>query len=232
MDKKKLDLKGSKGNVKFQGAGAPNTKRSGAGTDRDNGKIREKKDPAVVKEFVLKTFNEADSKFKLFTRNDPAISRKDTARGLCLILNSLKEALDDLSSMSSDAKEQFYYLAYNGTIYTYDICRYLRKSVYSTQAIQYIANCILVMEDNLTLYGVKFLDWRVKLYVELARIYEECEASKAALKTIETALAKTTELKELEESDPPVPEHVSTLLKNNIRLLQTLEIKYRLHVSV
>jgi hypothetical protein len=179
---------------------------------------------------VIKIYNEADTAFKLCTKNDPDAKRKDTARALCKILETLKEALTYLNNQNTENKEKLYYLTYNGTIYIFEICRVLRRSVYSSLTIQYIAYSILSMEKNLNLLGVKFLDWRVKLYIELAHIYEECDSYKAAGKAIETAISKVNELKELEESDPPVPEHTATILANNLRILKALDIKYKLHV--
>jgi hypothetical protein len=187
-------------------------------------------DPEVCKSTVIKIFNEADTNFKLWTKNDLEVKRKDTARALCKILDSLKEGLGHLNSQETDAKENLYYLTYNGTIYIFEICRALRKSVYSSLAIQYIAYAILSLEKNLILRGEKFLDWRIKLYIELAHIYEECDSYKASAKTIETALAKVDKLKMYHDSDPPVPEHISTIITNNLRILRALDVKYKLHV--
>ena len=190
------------------------------------------KDLQFCQDFALKAFNDADSLLKLYTKNDQEVKRKDTAKGLCKILDLLKEALDNCNQMNSDNKEKLYYLTYNGTIYMYDICKSLRKSVYSSLAIQYIAYAILSLESNISLLGVKFLDWRIKLYIELAHIYEECESFKAASKAIEVAMQKVTELKSLEESDPPVPEYIEKIFQNNFRILKALELKYKLNVFI
>lgn len=202
--------------------------------DLQSNKVEEKPkvvlDPETCKTTVIKIYNDADINFKLSAKNDPDIKRKDTARALCKILDTIKEALAHLSSQNTDAKEKLYYLVYNGTIYTYEICRALRKSVYSSLAIQYVANAILSLEKNMILRSEKYLDWRVKLYIELAHTYEDCESYKASAKTIETAITKVEKIKSYHDADPPVPEHINVIVGNNLRILKALDIKYKLHV--
>lgn len=66
-------------------------------------------------------------------------------------------------------------MTYNTTIYLFDLCRLLRKSVFSNLTLEYIAYAIISLEGDIILLGVKYLDWRVKLYIELAHIYEELD---------------------------------------------------------
>lgn len=61
------------------------------------------------------------------------------------------------------------------------------------------------------------MDWRVKLYIELAHVYEECGSLNSANKTLERCLKKILEAKALEESDPPLPEYMENMFKSNIR---------------
>jgi len=187
--------------------------------------------PEECRRLVLEIFNDVDAQFKRCTKNDPDVKRKDTAKALCKVLDKLQTALTYLNQQNSEFKERSYYLTYNGTIYVFEVCRALRKSVYSSLTLQYLAYSILSLEANLNLLGVKFLDWRVKLYIELAHIYDQAESYKASAKTIDTAIQKVNELKTIEESDPPIPEHVSNILENNLRVLRALEVKYKLHVS-
>jgi hypothetical protein len=44
------------------------------------------------------------------------------------------------------------------------------------------------------LMGLKYLDWRVKLYMELAHVYEELGSMETALKTIENCKNKVLEV--------------------------------------
>lgn len=83
------------------------------------------------------------------------------------------------------------------------------------------------MEGCLTLSTVKYLDWRVKLYSELAHIYHSLTALPSAARTIDLALAKVQELRELEEMDPPLPDYIDKIVKQNQRLLRILELKFK-----
>ena len=124
-----------------------------------------------------------------------------------------------------------YYLTYNGTIFIFDLCRFLRKSVYSSLTINFLANAITSLECHLILQGIKYLEWRVKLYIELAQVYEECGAIGPASRTIELSLRKVLDLKELEESDPPLPDYVAKIFENCLRALKALDVKYKLQVT-
>ena len=52
------------------------------------------RDASFCKAFAIDTYNEADRQFKVFTKNDPDVRRRDTAQGVIKILSSVKEALD------------------------------------------------------------------------------------------------------------------------------------------
>lgn len=110
-----------------------------------------------------------------------------------------------------DDKTKNYYLTYNATIYLFDMCRYLRKSVYSSIAIDYLASAIVSLEGNIVLQTIKYLEWRVKLYIELAHIYEEIGSLQAASKTLERCHKKILKAQELEQKDPPVPDYMQKI---------------------
>jgi hypothetical protein len=42
--------------------------------------------------------------------------------------------------------------------------------------------------------NIKYLEWRIKLYVELAKVYEEIGSNDVALKTIDAGIKKVNEL--------------------------------------
>ncbi len=49
----------------------------------------------------------------------------------------------------------------------------LRKSVFASLTIDFLAYSIVSLEGNILLVAVKYLEWRVKFYLELAHVYEE-----------------------------------------------------------
>ena len=53
---------------------------------------------------------------------------------------------------------------------------------------------ICTLESHLILLNIKFVEWRMKIYVELAHVYEELGSNEVALRTIELAIKKTNEL--------------------------------------
>ena len=125
-------------------------------------------DKKKVKEELVKRINEADSKMKVIVGLDPELKKKDSVRGTLQILHSLKEALTDVNNLDFEAKMQQYYLCYNTTIYIYDICRRLRQSEYGQQCIEYLGFSIVSLESYLVLQEPKYLEWRVKLYIQVA----------------------------------------------------------------
>lgn len=176
---------------------------------------------------ALKSYNKVQSLFKMFTNQDPNCRRKDTALALKHLLNMLKDTMSMLNLGTFEDKVQNYYLLYNATIYMFDICRVLRKSVYQSVIIEYLAYCIASMEGNLTLLSVKYLDWRMKLYVELSNVYYSLQSPQCALRCIELGQGKLQELRDIEEVDPPLPDYIDKCLKINERMLKILELKYR-----
>lgn len=200
-------------------------------SDRNPKKLSSQyKDSNYCKNNAIEVFNEADRCFKLYTKNDLDCRRKDTAKALIKILNSIKEAMDLMNNGTYEDKLMNYYLTFNGSVYIYDICQFLRRSVYSSLTINFLACAITSLECHLILLGVKYLEWRVKLYVELAQVYEECGSLLPSSRTIDMALKKVQELKELEESDPPLPDYVAKIFEKTFRLLRVQDVKYKLQV--
>lgn len=78
----------------------------------------------------------------------------------------------------------------------------------------------------------KYLLWRVKNYVELARSYADCKAPKATCKTIAHALEQVKLLKTVQEQDPPVIDSTQQVISEALRILNTLDLKYQLQTGV
>lgn len=80
---------------------------------------------------------------------------------------------------------------------------------------------MLCLDNNLILTTVKYLDWRVLNYVELARAYADIKAFKAAVKVTSYGLTKVLYTKKIEEQDPPVPEGSKETIVEALRVLRT-----------
>jgi hypothetical protein len=68
---------------------------------------------------------------------------------------------------------------------------------------------------------------RTKLYLEVAHIYEEQDAPIAAANILSIAVDKLNELMSIHDADPPVPEYISKIIQNDLRLIKIMLIKYR-----
>ena len=79
--------------------------------------------------------------------------------------------------------------------------------------------------------NIKYLEWRVKIYIELAKNYQEIGSNEVALRTIEHCQTKVKELQDVLSQEPPVPLHVKKIFENTTRSLRMLEIKYKLQLG-
>jgi hypothetical protein len=110
----------------------------------------------------------------------------------------------------------------------FEICQNLRKARYHSLTIDVLGFCICTAEAHLTLMNIKYLEWRVKLYVELALSYQEMGSNEVALRTVEHCQQKVKELQDVLSQDPPLGLHVKKIFDNVTRTLRILEVKFRL----
>ena len=75
-----------------------------------------------------------------------------------------------------------------------DICRLLRVSEFSSMTIDHLGFAICSLECSPVLLKIKYLELRVKLYVELSHVYEEVGSNEVSIRTVEVAIKKTNEL--------------------------------------
>ena len=97
----------------------------------------------------------------------------------------------------------------------------MRMVGYAKEATHFLAFNMLCLDNNLISTTVKYLDWRVLNYVELARAYADMKAFKAAVKVISYGLTKVLYTKKIEEQDPPVPEGSKETIVEALRVLRT-----------
>lgn len=133
-----------------------------------------------------------------------------------------------LTNAPQKDKEEIFNLVYNASLYTFEFCRVLRKSIYSIIAIDYLNNLIACLESNVILLGAKYLEWRVKIYLEIAHIYEENGSTLNAAQLLTKGLQKIQDQKKLEEQDPPLPEYSKNIYITCERYIKALMLKYEL----
>lgn len=142
------------------------------------------------------------------------------------MLGRIKALGHEINQQTEEVREKLYYLTFNATVLIFKMCTTLRKAGFAKQATLFMAFNILCLDNNLILTTVKYLDWRVLNYVELARAYADMGAYKAASKVIEHGVAKVLYTKKIEEQDPPVPSGTKDTLIEALRILRTQELKY------
>ncbi len=86
-------------------------------------------------------------------------------------------------------------MLFNGSVLLYKLSHALRKSIYSRQAVKYLALAALVLDNNIILAGLRFLSWKTKVYIELARSYADFGALTAAKNAIGYGIGKVLLLK-------------------------------------
>ena len=123
------------------------------------------------------------------------------------ILERLVSAATNINLALVD-REIYFYVVHNANMVIYDILRMLRKSNYSKQASKYLSFNLLCLNHNVILTHAKYLHWRCKKYVELARSYVDIKAYKAAIATVEQTLKQIELVKKIEEQDPPMLDSV------------------------
>lgn len=130
-------------------------------------------------------------------------------------------------TLDSSIRDKLYYLLLNITSFVFKYCLEIKKSGYSYQATKYLSWIINIMESNTILSSIKFIKWRVKLYLELASCYEDISSYKACLKIINQCLLKLNNLRLVEEQQP-LTEYINVALYSNMRYLKLFELKYSL----
>jgi len=108
------------------------------------------------------------------------MKRKDTVEVIIDLLGRIKAIGNEINQQTEEIRERLYYLTFNATVMIFKICTQLRKAGFPKQTIIFMAFNILCLDNNLILTTVKYLDWRVLNYVELARAYADMGAFKAA----------------------------------------------------
>ena len=82
-----------------------------------------------------------------------------------------------LSKAPQSDKEHLFHLVYNCSLYIFDYCRVLRKSIYGLLCIPYLKEVLIGMESNIVLLKSKYLEWRVKVYIGTPALLQRSFAS-------------------------------------------------------
>uniref|UniRef100_A0A673ZLC1 Cilia and flagella associated protein 54 n=1 Tax=Salmo trutta TaxID=8032 RepID=A0A673ZLC1_SALTR len=92
--------------------------------------------------------------------------------------------------------EHLCWLLYNGSLYIYNICRYLMSM---SRAEEFLLWACICLETSIPLMTARFLEWRATLYCAVCQCYYDRQANVQAEVFARRALGKVSELGKLEE---------------------------------
>lgn len=173
-------------------------------------------------------YNNAQAQLKGLYTKDNLLQRKDTARAVVRVLEEVQRSMSVIFKVDDYVQEGAYWALYNGTILLFQTCRKLRASVFARETTRFLAFSMLCMESVIILTATRHLPWRLTLYKELASVYEQLGATKAAAKVVTHALQKIQLLKEIEAMEPPEPEAIKEILNRATLEMKAQEMKYGL----
>ncbi len=160
------------------------------------------------------------------TAADNEVAYKDTVLYIKKCFDKIIEEFGRFSKSTAYVREQLFLVLYNLSIIFYEYCCKMRSYNYSTNACKYLLWVISNMESNIVLSGIKYLNWRLKLYTELAFCYEDNMAYKSAFRVINQCILKFNESRLIEEQQSPLPDHIKSIYDEAGIVLKTLEMKY------
>ena len=194
----------------------------------EEGKMREEARDMPLGEEVMQEMDAINKGFLSYYEKDSSLERKDTTEIIVDFISKTKASLQKIVNAGEEAREKLFWILFNGSIQIYTYCRTLREGLHSQKAIEGLIYAVSILDGNLILMKAKYLDWRVRIYCELASAYEDLGAATAAKNVIAHAQKQVQYLKELEEQDPPVPESTAVAIVEAQRILNSLELKYGL----
>ncbi|XP_053506290.1 cilia- and flagella-associated protein 54 isoform X2 [Ictalurus furcatus] len=95
--------------------------------------------------------------------------------------------------------ESLCWMVYNGSLYIYNICRFLMSMSHSAQALEYLLWACVCLETSIPLLIPSFLPWRATLYCSVCECYYDGQAAVQAEVFARRALGKIDELGKLEK---------------------------------
>ena len=176
----------------------------------------------------LKTFfNKIQTDLQQSTSHDPEIRKSDTVDCIKIYFDKIISELENTYiKLSSTVREKLYYVIYQISILFYEYIHKMRKFGYSLNGTKYLVWILTLLESNIVLSHIKYMKWRVKLYLELAFLYEDVKAYKSAFNVINQGITKLNELKSIEEQAKPLPDYMKDIFIEDFKYLKYAEFKY------
>ena len=163
---------------------------------------------------------------------DPNCRSPASLKQLVEALTLLQEALQVLMKRAEDAREQLYWLVYNGTVHIFNIAEPLITQGFGASVVTYLNWCLLCIQYTPPLCVAKYLPWRVRIYSAICTAYEAINNTSAASRAVEHGIATVEKLRRLLALDPPVPPKPAKLIDDALFRLNCYKLKYDAIVDV
>ena len=145
--------------------------------------------------------------------------RNGTAGALSDVRDEMKRVIDEEGDASS-------WKVYNSIVGLAESSKVLIQNGEECEALSLLSWCITCMESMVPLYGVRYIEIRSNLYHMASQCFEVRHKWTEALATVRTGLEKVKELRDLEESDLPLPPLNDAALKQAETTLRKAAFKY------
>ncbi|XP_015238280.1 PREDICTED: cilia- and flagella-associated protein 54 [Cyprinodon variegatus] len=117
-------------------------------------------------------------------------------KGLCKLLKLLN--FIRIMMQAFQQHEHLFWQIYNGSLFIYNICRYLMTMNYSEQALEYLLWASISLELSVPLMTARYLPLITALYCSVCQCYYDNQAKEQAEEFANRALGKINELAKLE----------------------------------
>ena len=171
---------------------------------------------------VLFGWNECS--FRLAISADPNLKEPASLQLVLSIMRQVQDAMSLLFNSASD--ESLSFLLYNGCLLLFHMVEPLIGFGYRTEAMEFISWIVMSMENMAVLCSVRYLSFRIKMYLLIAQMHEFLGENSTALNVAQRALGKIRELAQWESVEQPVPAKTLFLLTQAAQAVSIAIVKY------
>jgi hypothetical protein len=158
---------------------------------------------------------------------DKRIKHSTTLQQLVQCLVRLKEAI-----LLVLPEEPLFWLAYNGTVHIYSLCRTLLTAGLVSHALPFLLLCVQAMDHHASASAAQHLPWRSQLYAMLCYAYCDVQAFDAARQVVAQGLARVDALIQLQRLDPvPPPPDIQSAHAAAKAMLCALKLKLEVQAA-
>jgi hypothetical protein len=115
---------------------------------------------------VTASYGIANCQFRQCLQRDPGIVHRQSLEACVACLVRVRE------TMRAVKIPKLCWLVYNGTVHLEAMCAQLVAVGYAKQVVEFLSWSVLCLESNIAFNAVKYLPWRVRLYLAIAKSFE------------------------------------------------------------